>query len=138
MDQFEKRNGFRAYRSHGESGSVDINNPDIQERIKEIKQEISNYSLRDRYNMDETALFYNMPPDTTIAQQAIGGHKKNKTRLTIAFTCNADGTDRFQPLFIGQAAKPRCFNKRIGKELGFLYFYNKKAWMTGMLFQKYH
>ena len=37
MDQFEKRTSFRAYRSHGESGSVDINNSDIQERIKEIK-----------------------------------------------------------------------------------------------------
>ena len=50
--------------------------------------------------------------------------------------------DRFRPLFIGRAARPRCFNKRTGNELGFLYFHNKKAWMTsrliiGIIFQEY-
>jgi len=132
MDLFEKRNGFRAYRSHGESGAANIDDPDIQRRIAEIHEELSAYALRDRYNMDETALFYSMPPQTTIARGPIEGHKKDKTRITLAFTCNADGTDRFKPLFIGRAAKPRCFNKKTGRELGFLYFHNKKAWMTGI------
>ena len=67
--------------------------------------------------MDETALFYNLSPDTAIARQQIEGSKKDKTRITIAFTCNADGCDRLQPLFIGYAKKPRCFKKRLVKSL---------------------
>jgi Tc5 transposase DNA-binding domain/DDE superfamily endonuclease len=132
MDLFQKRNGFRAHRSHGESGAANLNDPNVQARIAEIHREVSAYALRDRYNMDETALFYKMPPNTTIARGPIEGHKKDKTRFTIAFTCNADGTDRFKPSFIGHAAKPRCFNKKTGRELGFLYFHNKNAWMTGL------
>src|SRR5437588_530076 len=29
------------------------------------------------------------------------------------------------------------WNKKSGKDLGFLYFSNKKAWMTGLIFQQY-
>jgi len=137
MDQFEKRNAFRMQRSHGESGSADISSPEVQARIVEIRHELAKYPICDRYNMDETGLFYNMSPNTTIAREPIEGRKKDKTRITIAFTCNADGTDRFRPMFIGRAAKPRCFNRRTGKELGFFYFNNAKAWMTGILFQQY-
>ena len=40
MDLFEKRNGFRAYHSHGESGAANIDDPDIQRRIAEIHEEL--------------------------------------------------------------------------------------------------
>jgi DDE superfamily endonuclease len=40
-------------------------------------------------------------------------------------------------LFIGHAARPRCFNKKFGKDLGFLYFHNQKAWMSGVIFKEY-
>ena len=38
-----------------------------------------------------------MPPDSTIARHQIEGSKKDKTRITIAMTCNADDSDRFIP-----------------------------------------
>src|SRR5208282_626089 len=95
---------------------------------------IAKYNLDDIYSMDETGSFYNMPPDTTIARPQIENHK---TRMTIAFTCNATGTDRFEPLFIGHAAKPRCFEGKTGEEHGFWYFNNKKVWMLGTIFQRY-
>jgi DDE superfamily endonuclease len=78
-----------------------------------------------------------MPPDTTIARQQIEGAKKDKIRITISFTCNADGSDKWEPLFIGHAAKPRCFERKTGQQHGFLYYNNKKAWMTGPIFQDY-
>ena len=101
--------------------------------LKKLKQ----YDLDDIFNMDETALFYNMPPITTIARERIEGRKKNKVRLTVALTCNATGTERLDPFFIGHANKPRCFNKKTGEELGFFYRHNIKAWMTGKLFREY-
>lgn len=109
----------------------------IEERVSEIKRKIASYDLNDVYNMDETGLFYNLAPDTTIARCQIEGSKKDKTRLTIAFTVNATGNDRFIPLFIGHANKPRCFQKKSGEQLGFFYLSNTKAWMTGAFFRIY-
>ena len=48
----------------------------FEERIARLKDKIKEYDLRDIYNMDETALFYNMCPDKTIAKQQIEGSKK--------------------------------------------------------------
>jgi len=128
---------FSIFANPGESGDAPINTPEVQLALAAIKVEIASYEPKDIYNMDETGLFYNMPPDSMIARQRIEGSKKDKTRITIAFTCNTDGSDRFLPLFIGHAAKPRCFDKKTGEQLGYWYFNNKKAWMTGVLFQKY-
>lgn len=78
-----------------------------------------------------------MSPDRTIAREPIEGLKKEKTRITLAFTANADGSHKLKPLFIGHAKQPRCFAKQTAKQLGFLYRYNKKAWMTGAFFQEW-
>jgi hypothetical protein len=132
---FQMRHGFSKFQIHGESGDAEMNN--IEEALNQLKDRIKDYNRSDIYNMDETALFYNLAPDTTIARQQIEGSKKDKTRITIALTCNADGTDKLPPLFIGHAGKPRCFNKKSGEELGFFYLHNKKAWMTGLFFQEF-
>ena len=121
LESFCKRNAFRSFRQHGESGATNINTIEIQQAIAEIKEEIKKYAPADVYNMDESALFYNMSPDTTIARQQIEDAKKDKIRMTIAFTCNSTGIDRFCPLYIGHAAKTRCFKKKSGEELGFFY-----------------
>ena len=55
------------------------------------------------------------------------GAKKDKTRITIGFTVNATGTDRWEPLYIGHAGKPCAFKGKTGSELGFFYLHNKKA-----------
>ena len=77
--------------------------------------------------MDETGLFYNLASDTTISRRQIEGAKKDKTCLTIAFTCNANDSDRLPPLFIDPVARPHCFNKKTSEEHGFYYLHNKKA-----------
>ncbi|BFI29838.1 hypothetical protein MPTK2_3g06440 [Marchantia polymorpha subsp. ruderalis] len=87
--------------------------------------------------MNETGLFYEYAPDRTIAQYQLEGLKMSKKRFTIAFTANADGSHKLEHFFIGHAKQPRCFKKKTASQLGFLYRNNKKAWMTGMLFQKW-
>src|SRR2546423_9754328 len=109
----------------------------IEEIMVERKSKIESYDLNDVYNIDEMGLFYNHAPDTTIACRQLEGSKKDKTRLTIAFTCNTTGTDQFIPLYIGCADKPQCFRKKSSQDLGCVYFSNKKAWMTEMFFQTY-
>src|SRR5437762_8585088 len=114
------------YHQHGESGDAVMNG--IEEILDHIKQRIAFYDLHDAYNMDETGLFYNMSPNTTISHRQIEGWKKNKTRIMVAFTCNADGSDRFIPMFIGHAKKPHCFTADTRRQ--YYDHFNKKARMT--------
>ena len=80
--------------------------------------------------MEETNLYYQLCPDETIARGQIEGVKTSKTLITIVIACNADGSDKHEPFFIGHARKPRCFKKKTGEQLGFYYRSNKKAWMA--------
>lgn len=94
------------------------------------------YKDEDQFNIDETYVNGSNPPDRGMATHKISGKKKDKSRMTIAFACNATGTEKLPPVFIGKSAKPRCFQKKSGKELGFYYRNNKKAWMTSALFEE--
>jgi hypothetical protein len=132
---FAQRYGFKGVTIHGESGDAQMEG--IEDRITELKAKIASYAREDVYNMDETAYFYNFALDKRIAQQQIEAAKGNKTQLTLAVTCNATGTDLFEPLILGCAEKPHCFKKKSGRELRFFYLNNIKAWMTSQFFQQY-
>jgi Tc5 transposase DNA-binding domain len=71
LHAFKQRNGFKRYRSHGESGDADME--EIEERLKHIRLRIAEYDIEDIYNFDEIGLFYNLASDTTIARRQIEG-----------------------------------------------------------------
>ncbi|KAG0162828.1 hypothetical protein DFQ29_003663, partial [Apophysomyces sp. BC1021] len=68
------------HRVHGEAGDVD--ETAIATSIETFKSKIEAYKPCDVYNMDETALYYNYPPATTISNNPILGGKADKARLT--------------------------------------------------------
>jgi len=135
LQSFQERYTLKHFKLHGESGSADIDAINVS--LPDIIRTTNKYCLSDIYNMDETGLFYRMTPDRTIASRQIEGSKKDKIRITIALTTNADGTDKLEPFFIGHATMPRCFQKKTAEQLGFYYRNNKKAWMTGLLFREW-
>jgi len=65
------------------------------------------------------------------------GKKKEKFHITVGFACNADGSERWPPIYIGKSKMPRCFQNKTGAQLGFYYRSNTKAWMTSELFEEY-
>jgi hypothetical protein len=67
----------------------------------------------------------------------MSGKKMSKFRITVALACNADGSEKMPPMFIGKSKQPRCFGKVTPAARGFYYRNNKKAWMTGELFEEY-
>ena len=140
LTKFLNRHGMKLYHFHGEASSAPIATLGVERiRLANIIQTFLNngHTLDDVWNMDETALFYAAIPDQGLARQTQAGVKQLKTRLTLAVTVNASGTETLDPMFIGKAFKPRCFGKKTGKQLGFQYFNNSKAWMTGELFEKW-
>ena len=129
-----KRYGLKELKRHGEAASAD---PKIVEEERSRQQEIlARFHPRDRFNGDEAGLLGFNVPDRGMATMTLSGVKKSKQRITILFGCNADGSEKLPLFFIGKAARPRCFRKKTGKELGFYYRNNKTAWMTAGLFEE--
>ena len=113
----------------------------MEEGLKEIREICTLYPLRDIFNMDETALNYKASPETSLSSELIPGGKINKERITANFCCNADGSQKMKPWFIDTAKNPRSFGT--GKNyievhnLGLVWRFNKKAWMTRIIFREY-
>jgi hypothetical protein len=125
---------IRQHIRHGEAGSVNI--ADVETERARVAEVLSRYARQDRFNMDETSLFPSAPPDRGLATQKMAGKRKSKFRITIAFCCNADGSEKLDPLFIGYSKKPRCFKGAPAESYKLQYRSNAKAWMTMVLFEE--
>lgn len=133
LDRFQKRWGFVLRKKHGESASVD---PQAASDGRAAMLTMTRpYEHCDVYNMDETSFFYQADQAYTITRnKKVSGKKKSKMRMTQALACNADGTDKLKPLFIGTAKNPRAFKGRDVDGLGVTYASSKKGWMNSALF----
>ena len=87
--------------------------------------------------MDETGLFWKQSPNRTLAIEAQSGGKKSKDRITMAFTSNADGSEKFVSWIIGKSKNPRCLKNINRNILRIIYRHNKSKWMTGIICEEY-
>ena len=109
LEGFKARHSIKIYRLYGEAGTGDM--IVVEEELQEIRETLQPYDNEDVYNMDESALFWKMIPDVTLAAQQGAGRKHDKARITINLACNVTGSHKLDPWFIGKAAKPRCFGR---------------------------
>lgn len=136
LSRFKSRHNLVFKAVCGERADVD---PDVcahwvNERLRGI---LSQYSPDDIFNADETALFYKMLPEKTLAfkDDPCAGGKRSKERITVMVAANMSGTEKCRLLVLGKASKPRCF-KGI-KSFPVDYAANSKAWMTAQLFREW-
>lgn len=127
LEKFKTR-GIMSHVLHGESDS--FNKSSLHTDRLELQELLSHYSPDDIFNVDETALFYRLPPNRTLATIKRNGRKLCKDRLTIGFCCNLSGSENIDPLVIGKSAKPRCFKGANMDKKKIMYYSNKKAWRT--------
>jgi hypothetical protein len=135
LEKFKHRHNIKRRTIHGESGSA--NQTAIETELPELVETIEKFDPNDVFNFDETALFFRLEPDKTLASKRIEGRKKNKERITVGFCVNSTGTEKMVPIVIGKYAKPRCFKNINLSNIGVYYRYNSKAWMTGIIFQEW-
>lgn len=126
---------LKSFRHYGEAAAVALE--DVNAAQRHFQEVSKAYQPQDIYNLDESGLYYRMPPDRGLASRQMSGIKRDKTRISLVFIVNADGSHSLPINIIGQAKCPRAFNKKSGKDLGFEYYWNKKAWMTSSIFQLY-
>ncbi|CAF0857627.1 unnamed protein product [Brachionus calyciflorus] len=98
-------------------------------KVKRKRTDLKEYELKNIYNLDESALFYRLQPNRTLATRAAIGVKTSKKRVSIGVCANADGSDKRSLIIIGRYAKPRWFGNFDPNSV-VDYFQNAKAWMT--------
>lgn len=99
---FKQRYGIVGKGSNGESPS--INKQGADERLLENVPEIlGRYTVQDIYNVDESSLFYQMLP--------CHGGKQSKQRPTLLLCVNMDGSDKCDPLIIGNTENHKGVKK---------------------------
>ncbi|KAG0142148.1 hypothetical protein CROQUDRAFT_50691, partial [Cronartium quercuum f. sp. fusiforme G11] len=100
MAKFKAKLGIQIFVQHGEAASVDEKMVAAEQKCLTIL--CKSYHPKDVFNMDETGLFYAIPPECALANAVAHGLKSSKNRLTFALTCNALGTKKLEPLIIGR------------------------------------
>ncbi|CAF1076189.1 unnamed protein product [Brachionus calyciflorus] len=105
----------------------------IRNEIDVLRAVVEKYELRNIFNLDETALFYRLQPNKTLASKALNGTRTSKDRFSVAVCSNADGSDKRRLVVIGKFAKPWCFGKFDPSTI-VEYYSNAKAWMTSKIF----
>ena len=131
LERWKTSNNVTFQRCQGEQASCDTQG--AKEWMQNVLPEIlARYEPVDRYNADESGLFYKALPSGTFATK--GSHptsiKMPKDRLTVLFIANQTGSCK-QAHVIGKFAKPRCFTGV--SSLPLPYYSNSKAWMTSSI-----
>jgi hypothetical protein len=137
LDRFKKRYNIKEYKRHGEGASAEVNTLSAIQQMDDLRFECSNYHSRDIFNLDETALFWKLQPDRSLATEQTSGGKKSKDRITIALCTNGDGSEKLYPWIIGRSKNPRCFKHVNRNNLRIIYRNNKSKWMTGKIFKEW-
>ena len=88
LNRFKKRNSFKSYRCHGESGGA--NTAEAELNIPYLRALVQHYGESNVYNADGFDLRPSRSPDRTIGPAPMKGRKKNKTSYTFLLYSSAD------------------------------------------------
>jgi hypothetical protein len=135
LENFKFRFNVKHYCTSGESKSVDPIT--VEKGVIDLKALICRYDLENIYNFDETALFYRLPPNKTLASCSTSGTKESKERISIGLCVNATGSDKCKPVVIAKFKRPRCFGKLFDPNDLIHYYHNEKAWITMIIFKQF-
>jgi len=125
----------------GTGGSAATYAAAAQERMAQIREDLSASEPDQIYNMDETDLFFRCLPNrayvTAGRRRRVRGTKtmKAKDRVTLVLACNATGTHKIPVTIIGTAQVPVCF-KPLPAACSLPYVNQKSAWMDANVYKK--
>lgn len=131
-----KRNNIHSSALSGDR--AEVSHETVDDWIKRVPSICEGYETEDIFNCDETGLYFRaMPTKSMVVKgQDAAGVKTSKERFTVFLGASVTG-EKLKPCVIGRSAKPRCFQGLDMASLGVEYYFNKKAWMTSVIFQQW-
>jgi DDE superfamily endonuclease. len=92
--------------------------------------------VADVFNVDETGLFFNALPTTTLSPVGnVHGGKASKERVTLLVGANITGTEKLKLDLIGKSKNPRCLKNVDREKLPVVYHDQANAWMDTTIFE---
>ncbi|KAE8737218.1 hypothetical protein FOCC_FOCC017323 [Frankliniella occidentalis] len=94
LTRFKRRNKVLFHKQSGES--ADVPHATIKAwRTRVLPALLKGYELQDIYNADESGLFFNLLPDSSMCleKEDTHGNKQSKARLTVLLGSNAHGSN---------------------------------------------
>ena len=137
LARFQARHNILNKKLRGESAEVSQTVVDDW-KTERLPMVCHGFRPEDIFNADETGLFYRQLRSESLVQKGedCRGAKLLKERLTVLLACSKTG-EKLKPLVIGKAAKPRCFRNLDTRRLSVKWCWNKKAWMSSVLFKEW-
>jgi len=136
--RFIKRHNLRCVSIQGEQVSAYITSAcEFQHDFNSVMKD---YELEQVVNCDETGLQFHLLPHKTLAhgmERTAEGTKKSKDRVTVGACANITGNIKLPLLFIGKAARPRCFSRVDIRNLPVVYKSQKNAWVNTNTFSEW-
>lgn len=125
LERFKQKHHVKHLIRYGKANLVDA--AKIEEELKELREKLALFLPKNKYNMNELALYWKDSPNHTLASKKLLRGKKDKARITANFVCNVDGSDKLPLWFIGTARygdnkdveieKEKSFKELIGSRL---------------------
>ncbi|RLN48741.1 hypothetical protein BBJ28_00001474 [Nothophytophthora sp. Chile5] len=117
-------------------GTTSANNQKILyfSSMEALVNETDKFEPKNIFAVEETAVLYTLPPTQSAV---VADPMRAKKRFLVALAANADGSEKLQPLFVSHHEHPKCFRKKTAEQHGLHYFWNHKAWMTGVIFSRW-
>jgi hypothetical protein len=81
LEKVKKRMGLRLHYLHGEADSAPLDTIPADRSI--LREELAAYNPDDIFNCDETALFFRMLPNQTLASKSVRGQKMDKELVSL-------------------------------------------------------
>ena len=137
LQQFKQGHGIRQLRLQGETLSADTAAAEEFGKPFQEYREEHQLSMNQTFNCDETALYWRLLPNKTLAdgtEKQAKNCKTSKDRITLMATANATGDFRLPLVFIHKSKKPRCFAGVNTSALPVHYYCQKSAWMDRGIF----
>lgn len=140
FENFKHRQNMHSIKFTGEAASADTLAASLYPKsLKEII-DAGGYLPSQVFNADETGLFWKRMPSRTFIskeEKTAPGFKVSKDRLTLLLCGNAAGDYKNKPLLIYASENPRALKGMSKASLPVHWASNKKAWMTGKIFENW-
>lgn len=138
FERFKRRQNLHNIKLTGEAASADTVAASAFPKLLKDVIESGEYLSKQVFNADETGLFWKRMPSRTFIsteEKSAPGFKVAKDRLSLLLCGNANGDYKNKPLLVYKSENPRAFKKISKISLPVHWKSNKKAWMTGKIFE---
>ncbi|KAL1989720.1 hypothetical protein VTN49DRAFT_6917 [Thermomyces lanuginosus] len=139
ISRLQQRKTIREQKQQKQQSEQQGNNDEnYAAQILAVRETLSRFSPRDIFSCGEASLFWKQMPDRSFSARNLPGVRE-RPRISAVFCCNADGSQKLAPWFVGMAKQPRAFTAagvRL-ENLGLCWCANGKGWVSPQIFEEW-